>query len=88
MAWKDLAMLKADDLRLMAQLMEEAARNLSAVMETDIAEREQFRHFLPDELDGSAGMLREYADALGVPVPRRETLSPSDADAAAKKGTP
>lgn len=59
-------MLKANDFRLMATLLDEAARNLRAVMETDIAEAQQFRHFLPDELEGSAIMLREHADAAGV----------------------
>lgn len=43
----------------MAKLLEEAADNLRQVPE-DVAERLQIRHYLPDELEGSAGMLREH----------------------------
>ena len=50
---------------MIAELMEEAARNLSSLMETAEADKLQVRHFLPDELDGSAIMLRE---AYGLPA--------------------
>ena len=43
----------------MAKLLEEAANSLRSVPE-DVAERLQIRHYLPDELEGSAGMLREH----------------------------
>lgn len=42
-----------------AELMDEAAQNLRLVMDTAEAELGRFRHFLPDELEGSALMLRD-----------------------------
>jgi hypothetical protein len=51
---------------MMALLLEEAARNLAAMMFTPEAERQKVRHFLPDELYGCAIILRgEY----GIEVP-------------------
>lgn len=51
----------------MALLMEEASRNLAAVMDLPEAEDMQIRYFLPDELDGCAIMLRE---AYGIEPPQ------------------
>jgi hypothetical protein len=47
-----------------ADLCEEAAKNLAALMQTAEAERLQVRHFLPDELEGSAIMLRAPIDMV------------------------
>ena len=52
-------LLTENDVHMMAALMEEAATNLSAMMQTPQAEELSVRHFLPDELAGSASMLRE-----------------------------
>lgn len=54
-----------NDARMMAQLMDEAATNLAALMETPQADALGVRHFLPDELNGCAIMLRE---AYGLPA--------------------
>jgi len=51
---------------MMALLLEEASQNLAAMMFTPEAEKLQVRHFLPDELDGCAIMLRE---AYEIDVP-------------------
>jgi hypothetical protein len=61
-------MLNPNDLITMAALLDEAAEHLSAFMGTALAEQRQLRHFLPDELEGSAIMLREEA-ARGVALP-------------------
>jgi len=58
--------MRTDDAANMALLMEEASRNLAALMDTPEAEKLQVRRFLPDELDGCAIMLRE---AHGIPHP-------------------
>ena len=50
---------------MMALLLDEAAANLAALMETPQAKALGVRHFLPDELNGCAIMLRE---AYGVPA--------------------
>jgi hypothetical protein len=50
----------------MAQVLDEAAGHLRAFMETELAEQRQMRHFLPDEMEGCAIMLRS---AVGVPTP-------------------
>ena len=57
--------LRESDARMMALLMDEAATNLAALMETQRADELGVRHFLPDELNGCAIMLRE---AYGLPV--------------------
>lgn len=49
--------VRRQDLAVMAQLMDEAAANIRLIPE-DIAEQHQVRHFLPDELEGSALMIR------------------------------
>lgn len=46
--------------KVMASLLEEAAGILRALPE-DIAEKLQVRYWLPDELEGSALMLRDAA---------------------------
>jgi hypothetical protein len=51
---------------MMAVIMDEAAANLAALMDTPRAEEIGVRHFLPDELNGSAIMLRE---AHGIAAP-------------------
>lgn len=53
------AVLRAVDAAMMAALMDEAATNLAALMDTPRADELQVRHFLPDELNGCAIMLRE-----------------------------
>ena len=58
--------LRKETAAQMALLMEEASRNLAAVMELQEAEKAQIRFFLPDELDGCAIMLRE---AYGIEPP-------------------
>ena len=57
--------LAENDARMMALLMDEAATNLAALMETQRADELGVRHFLPDELNGCAIMLRE---AYGLPA--------------------
>lgn len=52
------------DAHMMALLLDEAAANLAALMETPQAKALGVRHFLPDELNGCAIMLRE---AYGLP---------------------
>jgi hypothetical protein len=61
--------LTARQAGLMASIMEEAAQNLAGLMDTKKAEELSVREFLPDELDGSAIMLRE---AYGIPAPNAE----------------
>jgi hypothetical protein len=51
--------LRESDARMMASLMDEAAANLAALMETPQADALGVRHFLPDELNGCAIMLRK-----------------------------
>lgn len=51
--------LRPDEAELMAKLMEEASQMLRQVPD-EIGEKIQLRHFLPDELDGSAIMLRDH----------------------------
>ena len=51
--------LRENDVHMMASLMDEAAANLAALMETPQADALGVRHFLPDELKGCAIMLRE-----------------------------
>jgi hypothetical protein len=46
-----------NELSMMAQLMDEAAGNIRLIPE-EIAGANQVRHFLPDELEGSALMIR------------------------------
>lgn len=53
--------LNKNDLTTMASLLDEAAAILQQLPE-DLAERLQVRHFLPDELIGSALMLRDQAN--------------------------
>lgn len=57
--------LAENDARMMALLMDEAATNLAALMETQRADELGVRYFLPDELSGCAIMLRE---AYGIPA--------------------
>lgn len=57
--------LAGNEARMMALLMDEAATNLAALMETPRADELGVRHFLPDELNGCAIMLRE---AYGLPA--------------------
>jgi hypothetical protein len=59
-------MLSPNELEMMAQVLDEAAGHLRAFMETELAEQRQMRHFLPDEMEGCAIMLRS---AVGVPTP-------------------
>ncbi len=56
--------LREKEARIMALLMDEAAANLAALMETPQADALGVRYFLPDELKGCAHMLRE---AYGLP---------------------
>lgn len=58
--------LRKETVAQMALLMEEASRNLAAVMNLPEAEEAQIRLFLPDELDGCAIILRE---AHGIELP-------------------
>lgn len=51
--------LQPHQVELICKLMEEAAGNLRLIMDTAEAELGRFRHFLPDELEGSAIMLRD-----------------------------
>lgn len=44
-----------------AGILEEAASNLRGLMDTDEAEQLQVREWLPDELEGSAILLRDIA---------------------------
>ncbi len=60
--------LTPKDVEMIALLMDEAAGNLARLMDTDMAVELQVRHFLPDELEGSAMMLREH---FGIPQPER-----------------
>ncbi|MCZ8256971.1 MAG: hypothetical protein O9327_15060 [Polaromonas sp.] len=61
---------------LMASLMEEAAKHLAAFMPTKQAEEMGVRHFLPDELDGSAIMLRDH---FGLTAPcKDEPMAPQE----------
>ena len=55
--------LREDHARMMALLMDEATTNLAALMEASISDELGVRHFLPDELNGCAIMLR---DAYGI----------------------
>ena len=57
--------LAENDARMMALLMDEAAANLAALAETPQSDALGVRHFLPDELNGCAIMLRE---AYGLPA--------------------
>ena len=57
--------LSENDARMMALLIDEAATNLAALMETQRADELGVRQFLPDELNGCAIMLRE---AYGLPA--------------------
>lgn len=50
---------------MMALLLDEAAANLAALMKTPQAKTLGVRHYLPDELNGCAIMLRE---AYGLPA--------------------
>lgn len=54
--------LRESDARMMASLMDEAAANLAALMETPQADALGVRHFLPDELNGCAIMLYGNGD--------------------------
>lgn len=64
--------LTPDGAGLMAQILEEASRILHALPEP-VAEKLQVRCFLPDELDGSAGMLRDH---FGVAKPTKKETAP------------
>jgi len=57
--------LREKHARMMALLLDEAAANLAALMDTPQADALGVRHFLPDELSGCAIMLR---DAYGLPA--------------------
>lgn len=52
--------MKPNEANIMAELLEEAAGVLRALPE-DVAARLKVRHWLPDELEGSAIMLRDAA---------------------------
>lgn len=54
---------------MMAELLEEASRNLAELMFTAEAKKLQVRNCLPDELDGCAIILRE---AYGISVPNKK----------------
>lgn len=51
-----------NELRGIASILEEAAENLRGMMDTQKAEELQVREWLPDELEGSALMLRDMAN--------------------------
>ena len=51
--------MRAHQYKLIASLLDEAAAHLREMMFTPEAEKLQIRHFLPDELEGSAIMLRD-----------------------------
>lgn len=54
---------------MMAELLEEASRNLEELMVTAEAKELQVRYCLPDELHGSAVILRE---AYGIDAPNKK----------------
>lgn len=49
-----------------AKIIEEASDHLAAVMQSELAEERQIRHFLPDELAGFAVMLRGMDAPINV----------------------
>lgn len=50
----------ASEIFAICKLLDEAADNLSKLMHTDAADKISVRYWLPDELSGSAIMLREH----------------------------
>ena len=60
--------LRAEDAKMIAALLDEAAANLAALMGTTEAEKLGVRHFLPDELNGSAIILREHYSLPPAPT--------------------
>lgn len=52
--------LTQKDIKNICEILEEAASDLRGVMETKEAQDLKIRWFLPDELEGSALMLREH----------------------------
>jgi hypothetical protein len=55
-------MLTKQQVELITILIDEAAKNLADLMFTPEAEKLEVRHFLPDELNGCAIILREAFD--------------------------
>lgn len=64
--------LRQSDAKTMASLMDEAAGNLRGLMDTARAEELQVREWLPDELEGSAGMLRDHFAESDIDQERTE----------------
>lgn len=60
--------MRSREFETMAGLLEEASGHLRAIMELPIAQERQLRHFLPDELEGSAIMLRDEAGRARPPI--------------------
>lgn len=58
--------MRPRELETMAGLLEEAAGHLRAFMDSPLAQ--ELRHFLPDELEGSAIMLRDEAARARPPI--------------------
>lgn len=64
-----LDLCKVNEFLGIASLLDEAADNISGLMDTAEAERLQVRHWLPDELSGSALILREYVSHMSNQPP-------------------
>lgn len=52
--------LTSKQVEIIITLMNEAAENLRSLMDSEKADSEQIREWLPDELEGSAFMLRDH----------------------------